>query len=58
MDMMMNSAIRPQISEDEWQLILSALNAYRHNTQYRELLERLEYQGSALRAQPSRARAA
>lgn len=45
---MMNNAFRPKISDDEWQLILSALKPYRHNVQYRELLERLEYQAEAL----------
>lgn len=55
---MMNNAFRPNISEDEWQLILSALKPYRHNVQYRELLERLEYQAEALCAHHLHVRAA
>lgn len=34
----------PYISADEWQLILTALRPYRHNKDYRALLEHLQDQ--------------
>ena len=46
---MKSNTFCPSFSHDEWQLILTALKPYRHNREYRELLERLEYQVEALR---------
>lgn len=42
-------AARPTLSEEDWQLILSAVGAYWHNTRYRTLLIKLK----ALHAAPS-----
>jgi len=39
------TVFEPQVTLDDWQLIFSALAAYSHNVQYRDLLERLEQQG-------------
>lgn len=36
--------IRPHISEDDFQMILNALSAYSHNTEYRDLHDRLSRQ--------------
>lgn len=37
-------AFRPAMSLDDWTMILSAIRAYSHNAEYRELLVRLERQ--------------
>lgn len=37
-------AFRPAISSGDWTMILSAIRAYSHNAEYRELLDRLERQ--------------
>ena len=37
-------AFRPAVSVDDWKLIMSAISAYSHNAEYRELLGRLERQ--------------
>ena len=34
----------PSFSHDEWQLIVTALKPYRHNKEYRALLEQLQDQ--------------
>lgn len=36
------STLRTVLSEDDWQLIVSAIGAYTHNTRYRDLLNKLE----------------
>jgi hypothetical protein len=38
------SAFRPAVSPDDWNMILSAIGAYAHNSTYRDLLGRLERQ--------------
>lgn len=55
---MKSNTFCPSFSHDEWQLILTALKPYRHNSEYRELLERLEYQAEALRPFQQQAHAA
>jgi hypothetical protein len=35
-------AFRPTMSLDDWTMILSAIRAYSHNAEYRELLVRFE----------------
>ncbi|MBO9457346.1 hypothetical protein J7376_19245 [Paracoccus sp. R12_1] len=55
---MKSNTFCPSFSHDEWQLILTALKPYRHNSEYRELLERLEYQAEALRPFQQQANAA
>ncbi|QIR86692.1 hypothetical protein [Paracoccus sp. AK26] len=37
-------AFRPAVSVDDWKVIMSAISAYSHNAEYRELLGRLERQ--------------
>ena len=37
-------AFRPAVSLDDWKVIMSAISAYSHNAEYRELLGRLERQ--------------
>ena len=37
-------AFRPAVSVDDWKVIMSAISAYSHNAEYRELLVRLERQ--------------
>ena len=37
-------AFRPAVSVDDWKVIMSAISAYSHNPEYRELLARLEHQ--------------
>jgi hypothetical protein len=38
------SAFRPAVSPDDWNMILLAISAYAHNSDYRDLLGRLERQ--------------
>lgn len=38
------TAFRPAVSPDDWNRIISAIQAYSHNTEYRDLLARLERQ--------------
>lgn len=38
------TAFRPAVSADDWKIIMSAIEAYSHNVQYRDLLGRLERQ--------------
>ena len=38
------TAFRPAVSPDDWKIIMSAIEAYSHNAQYRDLLGRLERQ--------------
>lgn len=51
------SAFRPAVSPDDWKMIISAIDAYAHNTHYRDLLGRLERQavlnGLATPSRPS-----
>ena len=42
------ATFNPGMSPEEWEMILSALRAYRHNAHYRALLERLEYQTATM----------
>lgn len=44
------SAFRPNISTDDWKLIIKALDAYSHNSEYRDLMDRLETQASTVGA--------
>ncbi|WP_146038730.1 hypothetical protein [Paracoccus sp. SY] len=37
-------AFRHAVSVDDWKVIMSAISAYSHNAEYRELLGRLERQ--------------
>lgn len=37
---------RPVVSTDDWKLIVTALSAYSHNLEYRNLLGRLERQAA------------
>lgn len=37
---------RPAVSVDDWKIIMSAIEAYAHNADYRDLLGRLERQAA------------
>lgn len=41
-------AFRPAVSVDDWKVIMSAISAYSHNAEYRELLGRLEHQAKII----------
>ena len=41
-------AFRPAVSVDDWKIIMSAISAYSHNAEYRELLGRLEHQAKII----------
>ena len=41
-------AFRPAVSVDDWKVIMSAISAYSHNAEYRELLGRLERQAKII----------
>ena len=45
-------AFRPAVSVDDWKVIMSAISAYSHNAEYRELLGRLERQAKIIGIAP------
>lgn len=54
-------AFRPAVSVDDWKIIMAAIQAYSHNSEYRDLLGRLEHQAALngvleTRRQPGRQR--
>ena len=51
-------AFRPAISSGDWTMILSAIQAYSHNAEYRELLDRLERQAKINGLAPLKPRSA
>lgn len=51
-------AFRPVVTVDDWKMIISAIQAYSHNADYRDLLGRLEHEAmlngiTELRRQPA-----
>ncbi|MGZ3215998.1 hypothetical protein [Paracoccus sp. T5] len=40
-------SLRPCVSEKDLKMILSAVGAYSHNTEYRDLRDRLQHQAAA-----------
>ncbi|MBM3603550.1 MAG: hypothetical protein FJX25_02055 [Alphaproteobacteria bacterium] len=42
------AALRPSVLAKDLELILSAIGAYSHNTEYRDLLDRLKHQVDVL----------
>ncbi len=40
------AAFRPAVTADDWKIIMSAIQAYAHNAEYRDLLRRLERQAA------------
>ena len=47
--------LRASVSGEDLRLILRAIEAYSHNTDYREVIARLQHQASALGVSPTRA---
>lgn len=39
-------AFRPAVTIDDWKIIMAAIEAYSHNSEYRDLLGRLERQAA------------